>query len=754
MTFFMILPSGIRGSSRERSVKIMWRDYSIGFIKRNRASSLSVIVAAFISALFLSWLCGLFYNFWNYEIERIVSEEGDWQGRICGTFDERVVSDIKNFANVDAVTINPKLSDENNLVVDIRFQNMRTVYRDMPLIAEQLGVSDRDLSYHELLLSRYFVHDPQDTAPPLLPAFCAAVLVMVCVSLILIIHNSFSVSMDARVHQFGIFSSIGATPGQIRACLLQEAAILCIPPILLGTGIGAALCFGTIQLVNQLAKEIVGRHEAVFTYHPLVLGITILAAVLTVFISAWLPARKLSKLTPIEAIRNSGELHLKKKKNVRFLSLVFGAEGELAGSALKAQKKALRTSAISLTLSFMGFTLMLCFFTLSEISTNHTYFERYQNAWDVMATIEDTDLEDFTKTDDVQSIGKADSVIYQKAEALCPVLETNFSDRLNELGGVEAVAGDSVRIVDGSYLVDAPIIIMDDKSFEAYCRRIGVNSKSTGSIVLNRIWDSVNSNFRYKKYVSFLSEEQDSIVLQNTEQTEETVELPILAYTQEPPVLREEYDNYTLVQFLSLSTWKQIENTIGHTEADTYIRVLAEGDRELSALKAIETEISDMIGDNFTFEMENRVQERRDNEEMVNGYKIVIGALCVLLAVIGIANVFSNTLGFIRQRNREFARYMSIGLTPKGVRKMFFIEALVIAGRPLLITLPLTVLSVGFMITASCLNPMEFLTKAPILPAAVFILGIFVFVALAYCMGGRKIMKCNLAEALRMDDIV
>ena len=116
----------------------------------------------------------------------------------------------------------------------------------------------------------------------MLPAFCAAVLMIVCVSLILIIHNAFSVSMDARVHQFGIFSSIGATPGQIRACLLQEAAILCIPPILLGTGIGAVLCFGTIQLVNQLAKEIVGRHEAVFTYHPLVLGITVFAAVLTV----------------------------------------------------------------------------------------------------------------------------------------------------------------------------------------------------------------------------------------------------------------------------------------------------------------------------------------------------------------------------------------------------------------------------------------------------------------------------------------
>ena len=64
----------------------MWKDYSIGFIKKNRASSVSVLVAAFISALFLSLLCGLFYNFWNYEIESVVLEEGNWQGRISGAF--------------------------------------------------------------------------------------------------------------------------------------------------------------------------------------------------------------------------------------------------------------------------------------------------------------------------------------------------------------------------------------------------------------------------------------------------------------------------------------------------------------------------------------------------------------------------------------------------------------------------------------------------------------------------------------------
>ena len=138
-------------------------------------------------------------------------------------------------------------------------------------------------------------------------------------------------------------------------------------------------------------------------------------------------------------------------------------------------------------------------------------------------------------------------------------------------------------------------------------------------------------------------------------------------------------------------------------------------------------------------------------DTMLNGYKLIIGALCVLLAFIGIANVFSNTLGFIRQRKREFARYMSIGMTPEGMRKMFWIEALVIAGRPVLITLPITVVFVWLMITASYLNPMEFLAVAPIVPILLFIVALFGFVALAYYLGGKKILKCDLVEALRTD---
>ena len=729
----------------------MWKDYSIGFIRKNRASSLSVLAAAFISALFLSLLCSLSYNLWKYEIESITLEEGSWQGRISGTFNESIVSAIQNFANVKTVQINTELSDEEHLVIDICFQNMRTIYQDLPLIAEHFGVDDNSVSYHELLLSRYLIHDPQDTDPPLLMAFYLAVLLIASVSLILIIHNSFAVSMKARIHQLGILSSIGATPGQIRACLLQEAAALCILPILLGTVAGIALSFGTIRLINALAKGISGRHEAVFAYHPILFVITILSAILTVYVSAWLPARKLSKLTPLAAIQNIGETHLKKRKKSPFLSRIFGVEGELARATIKAQKKALRTSTLSLTLSFLGFTLMLCFFTLSGISTNHTYFERYQNAWDIMVTVKDRNIENFEKTEEILQLNHAESVIYQKAAAQCAVPEASISDDLHRLGGLESVAGNVARTSEGVYSVQAPIIIMDDNGFKEYCKKIGIKPEKTGCIVLNRIWDSINSNFRYKEYVPFLSENQDTMTLQNPEDAAATVGIPVLGFTQEPPVLREEYDNYALVQFVSLSTWKQIEETIGNAEPDTYIRILSEKERTLTELSMIETELTNVLGHDISFEVENRVQEKIDNDAMLNGYKLIIGALCVLLAFIGIANVFSNTLGFIRQRKREFARYMSIGMTPEGMRKMFWIEALVIAGRPVLITLPITVVFVWLMITASYLNPMEFLAVAPIVPILLFIAALFGFVALAYYLGGKKILKCDLVEALRTD---
>lgn len=394
----------------------MWKDYSSSYIKNNWASGISVMVAAFISALLLSLLCSIFYNIWAYEVERLRHEEGDWQGRITGDISEEALEQIRNYANIESALINETLSEGQNTVVDITFRHMRSILTDMPRIADLAGLSSESVSYNYALLNLYLIRDPNDPAPRMIFPLFLAVTVMACFSLIMIIHNSFAVSMNARIHQFGILSSVGAAPGQIRACLLQEAAVLCSLPIVAGNIIGIAISAGLVKGVNWMLEDVAGRIPMGWGFHPLILVLSFVITMVTVWISAWIPARKMSRITPISAIKNTGELQLKRKKRSPALAIMFGIEGELAGNALKAQKKALRTANLSLTVSFLAFTLTMCFFTLTAISQRMTYFTRYQDAWDVMATIKGTEIDIFEDAPVLQGLPGLEAPIFTRKQ--------------------------------------------------------------------------------------------------------------------------------------------------------------------------------------------------------------------------------------------------------------------------------------------------------------------------------------------------
>ena len=737
----------------------MWKDYSSGYIKNNRSSGMSVMIAAFISALLLSLLLGLFYNAWKYEIESIEQEEGGWQSRIVGAFTQEDMESIKNFANVKDVVISEKGAQIPEPVIDIYFDDMGAVLDDTMQIAGVLGVSSEKVIYNHELLAMYMIRDPQDTAPRLLFPLFILITGLASFSLIIVIHNSFAVSMNARIHQFGIFSSIGATPKQIRSCLLQEAAALCILPILIGNLLGILISMGIIHMANDLlGSDVAGRHEAVFGYHPLVLVATLLLTVATIWISAWMPARKLSRLTPLEAIKNTGELQLKRKKKSPLLTCLFGLEGELAGGALKAQKRALRTASLSLIFSFLAFTIMQSFFALSGISRRETYFERYQGVWDIMVTVKDTDVDSFSEAQKLQEISEIRSVIvYQKAMAKRIIAEDEISEDMKSLGGF-AVAGDNyVRKTDGGWLVNVPIVILDDASFLAYCEQIGITPQLNGAVIWNQIRDVTNPDFRHPRYMPYVKGENAVSILRQSGKEEMTAEVPVLSYTEKVPVLREEYatlDYYELVHFIPASLWKEIKGQIGGSEEDSYICMLGRENVTSGELDALQGQVDSLIAGNYKTESENRIQEAEVNDKQIHGMMTIFGGFCVLLAMIGIGNVFSNTLGFVRQRKREFARYMSVGMTQGEIKKMFCVEALTIAGRPILITLPLAAITVGYMLKISYVEVGTFLAEAPLIPIMIFMLAIWGIVAFAYYLGWRNIRKIDLAEVLRDDTMM
>ncbi len=737
----------------------MWKDYSSGYIKNNRSSGMSVIIATLISALLLSLLLGLFYNAWKYEIERIEQEEGGWQSRIVGVFNQEDIESIKNFANVKDIIINEKERQIPETIIDIYFDNMGAVLDDTLRIAETLGVSSDKVIYNHELLAMYMIRDPQDTAPRLIFPLFILIVGIASFSLIIVIHNSFAVSMNARIHQFGIFSSIGATPKQIRSCLLQEAAALCIPPILIGNMLGILISMGLMHMLNGLSGNgVAGNHEAVFGYHPLVLTVTLLLTIATIWISAWMPARKLSKLTPLEAIKNTGELQLKRKKKSPLLTCFFGMEGELAGNALKAQKRALRTASLSLIFSFLAFAIMQSFFTLSGISTRETYFERYQDVWDIMVTVKGTDVDSFSETPKIQEIPEIRSaIVYQRAVAKRIITEDEISEDMESFGGFAAAGDYYVSKANGGWLVNVPIIILDDASFLAYCEQIGITPRLDGAVIWNQIRDVTNPDFRHPRYMSYIKEENAISILRQSGNEEMTTTIPVLSYTEKVPALREEYatlDYYELVHFIPVSLWKEIKGQIGGSKKDTYICMLCRENVTLEELNALQGQVESLIAENYKTESENRIQEVNVNDKQIQGMMTILGGFCVLLAIIGIGNVFSNTLGFVRQRKREFARYMSVGMTQGEIKRMFCIEALTVAGRPILITLPPAIIAVGCMLKMSYVEVETFLAKAPIIPIMFFMLAIGGTVAFAYYLGWRNIRKINLAEVLRDDTMM
>lgn len=85
---------------------------------------------------------------------------------------------------------------------------------------------------------------------------------------------------------------------------------------------------------------------------------------------------------------------------------------------------------------------------------------------------------------------------------------------------------------------------------------------------------------------------------------------------------------------------------------------------------------------------------------------------------------------------------------------MFCTEAFVIAGMPLFITLPLTVVFIEFVVRASYLDQKVFWAEAPIIPILIFAAAIVGFVALAYYIGGKRLLSCDLNETLRNDTLI
>ncbi|MFC9825690.1 ABC transporter permease [Streptomyces erythrochromogenes] len=176
---------------------------------------------------------------------------------------------------------------------------------------------------------------------------------------IFLIFNTFSMLVAQRTREIGLMRAIGADSGQVLKSVVLEAFLLGVVGSVLGVAAGVGLAVGLMALMGQMGMHL-STDDLTVAWTTPVVGIA-LGIVVTV-VSAFVPARRAGKVSPMAALRESGTPGDKKAGRVRaalglVLTAVGGGSLYLAGAAEKAAAGSLWLG-LGVVLTLVGFIVI------------------------------------------------------------------------------------------------------------------------------------------------------------------------------------------------------------------------------------------------------------------------------------------------------------------------------------------------------------------------------------------------------------
>ncbi len=168
-----------------------------------------------------------------------------------------------------------------------------------------------------------------------------------------------------------MLSSVGATKKQKRNSVFFEGALIGLISIPIGilSGLsGIGITFWSINSMLQDALRISEKLVVVVT--PLSILSACVVSIATIFISTYLPARRASRISAIDAIRQTEDIKLTNKavKTSKLVRKLFGIEAEIGLKNLKRNNRRYVVTVFSLVVSIVLFLVVSFFSTNLEKS--------------------------------------------------------------------------------------------------------------------------------------------------------------------------------------------------------------------------------------------------------------------------------------------------------------------------------------------------------------------------------------------------
>lgn len=624
-------------------------------------------------------------------------------------------------------------------------------------------------------------------------SLAAIIIALIVFGSVSLIYNAFSISVSERTRQFGLLSSVGATRKQLRRMVLFEALAVSIVGIPLGILVGIGGIGITLLLIGDKFFSIVRvaiPMRLCVSWQAVVIAAVI--ALVTVLISAWIPSKRATRVSAVEAIRQSMDIKVSGRpvRTSKLAYKLFGLPGVLAGKHYKRNRKKYRTTVVSL---FMSIVLFVSATAFTDYMTESAEGGLASDQFDLIYAAESDASAAMTPDALLELLFSEPNVTggtYTKKQFLQGDISREyvtamFADRFSSFGTEsEDAAPKELGISGYLYFVadaefnrllekynlkeadyydrDKPLGIALDRNIELDRRLEKYVTLDTlqgdGCVIEGLYYVEIDGYYRKD---SRIDENGNKVVLyQNRDNENDIIELPyeesFAKYT-----LRSEKTIEEAPFFVSRSTPVAINMIYPYSMLESVIPEAALNQFRNTEYFLTSSNHTASFENLATVLTENGLSSRQlfdyaanaeTNRNVVTIIRVFAYGFIVLISLIAVANVFNTISTNISLRRREFAMLKSVGMTQKGFRRMMNYECLLYGSKALLLGLPVSC-GITYLIYRAVTTAYETSFHLPWAAIGIAVLSVFlvVFATMMYSMS--KVKKDNPIDALKNENL-
>ena len=660
---------------------------------------------------------------------------------------QRPSSESLSAPGFSVFTVLDDLATASTLDVHVQFTNIsQALYAESEILAEMAGIENfaDQVDYNTELLGLHGVSNNPlgNRILNALLTMAAIAIAIIMVGSISLIYNAFAISLSERSRHLGMLASVGATRGQKRSSVFFEGLVVALISIPVGLLAGTGGIGVTFAAINPLLEGVINTDAG---FRLVVSPISIMAAVafslLTIFISTWIPSRRAAKISPIDAIRQTEDIQLRGKKvrTSRLTRRLFGFEAELGLKNLKRNRRRYRATVISLAISIVLYLTVAAF-------TSYMLFGGGMASDDI-----NFDLE--VGVDNLSFEEKWE--FYQQVTKLKQVDSYSIEQTIQGEIWLDAGMASNYTIErttprDNQYHYRVTVKSLDDAALAKFSQKNDIeigSSSQPAAILLNsaRVRD-----YAEKKIVETnIIKAQVGDVLTIDHGPQGTGQIEIGAITDQVPM-----------GTTRMYKTQDIELIVSETEFAAYRELLTEPAENAfvyltsSEPESLEAEIRELHLANFggNLVVNNYAQAVQNQRNILTLLTVFTTGFIVLITGICIVNIMNTISTSIALRRREFAMMKSVGLTPRGLKRILRYESIFYGLKALAFGLPLS-LAINYLLYQSMGGAFEFAFTIPWANYLVAIFAVFAVVFVTMLYSSAKVKKENIIDSLKDENM-